>query len=1276
MRLSPLSRSPLLQLSPLLAIACAAVSAGEAGPTLPKGEHPALTQSASGPEVAAVVNAFYAASFNPDELTTRLTAALATYPHNPDLHEVAAGLAGLRGDRDLAELHDLAAALDSGAAAATLHLRGLDPTHDLVVQTVRLLAAQARDPELRAEARQVLLRADRLRGDDTDATLQLSALGTLTRWRLLGAFDNDEGKGFLAKYPPEQAIDVTATSPGMLVPVRWRRIPGVGRLGDIPFEPMMWPNRQAVAYAATFLSVASAQDAVLWVSSAAPLRVFFDGQLALSREALSASDPDNVAVHLHLTPGPHTLLIKSANKGGVWSVAARLTTDDGSVVPGLVQSDEPSSKPTPAPTPQAFPQAFKELATLRGLSGALIENRQYLLGGMTALWSGDPKLAVQQLSAFAANAPNNPMALLALALASNENDEQGKALDLLNDGVSRFGAALPQFLFSRARVYVDKGLYEKAQVDAEAFLRARPHDLAGQLLLARIEGRRSFQVERCRTLTDAVADHPRQGIALRELASCKLDEGRHDDARSLLARARTLAPGNRDTLEAILELERRGFEDAAATRTAEALRRLDPTSTGLLMQSGEVAERGGRLAAARSFYQVASDLSPDNPQPLIRLAELAYRGGDETEATRLWSEAALRDPGNGLLSERLEHLKPTHLGFIERFIPSDEVIAAAVADGKTVAPQEGSHVIFLLDDEITDVHADGSSTRVVTEVNLAVNDQGRDELIQAHLPTAGRVKLLKAYALSKSGERQEAASVRGGLLRFRNFAVGSTVVLQYVHYAPPAHFLPNEYVADWSFQSVAREHRLSRWTLVLPKDRPLHVQITGDVQRRESEAQGNQVHVFEARNVPPLIEEPLSPPIADLHRHVSVSTVAGWEDYVRWERALLSDAFQESTDLGALAQKLTAGAKTPAEKLDRLSAYVAEEVRYQMDYETSIAGVRPHSCRQILERSYGDCKDKAVLLISLGRAVGIKLDFAILRTLPAGQVEREVPNQQFNHAITYVPKQAGFAVPFFVDTTTDGLDVGNLRADDQGALSLVLDPDEKEGFEFIQIPYRTPDQEFSRSEVSLRVGADGKIAGKDRMVLRGEGASAIRRILKNQGYARKLDEQLASYIFPGSTLSGAEAGDPNDLWHPITLTLDVDDSNALQTNEGARRLRLPVLPGLDRLTSLVDRKAPLRIGVPETTDLHVTVALPSQSRVAELPHDFKETPRCLSIERQSRTKGDQIDVRLKMVRTCAEITPAEYPAFRTEVLRALSRMQEQLAFAPAASTSAKIKPKK
>jgi cellulose synthase operon protein C len=1265
-----------LGLTALLAAAFASgcvTATGGTGPALPEGETlSGLPSKASGkapdkaPETDALLAELYGPTFEPVSLKGRIEAALAAHPGDPDLQEAAGFLASLEGDADAAELHMIRAAL-AGGAAPLVYLSSFDADHAVSIQASQILAESSKDPEVRAAARRSLMVAAFFRGDLEALAADRAALGLLSHWHILGAFDNAEGKGFNAKYGPERGIDFMASYPGVLVPIRWRTAqPIPAGYGNVRFDEQVWPNKNAVSYAVNYFSVPNAAAAVLWLSTNAPLKVYVDGKLALSHETVAGGAGDKIGLAIDLAAGPHALLVKSANKtASPWFMSARLVTPDGAPLPGLVEADEPPAGPLAG-------ASFEEIPGVHDIRPGLAPGRAHLLAARMALRAGDPKLAVREAAAFAEEAPDNPLALWALYSAASSNEEQGKALDLLNDGVKRFGDKLPRFYTLRARAYLDKGLLEKAQTDAESFLRLRPHDLGGELLLADVEGKRSFALERCHTLRQAFADHPRERRLMRDLAGCLLDNGQVAKARALLDRARALAPGDDDTLHALVDLERRAYDTEAAAELATLRRSRFPDAPGLWIQEGELAERLGRSRDARDLYVHAEALSPDNPNAYSHLAALAYDRGDTARAIGFWSDASERDPANGLLSERLEHLKPTKLGFIEKLVPTDEAIDAAVADGAKRVPQPGSHTTLLLDDEVTEVHADGSATRVVTTVTRAVNDSGRDQLIQARVPKQGRLKVLKAYAISPSGERQESSSVHAGEIRFRKLTVGSTVVLQYVHYSPAGHFLPNEFIASWKFQGVAQEHVLSRWTLVLPQGRKLHVEIQGAVQHTVTEDEGHTLHRFEARDVPPFIEEPFSPPLHDLLASVSVSTVDGWEDYARWERALLSDAFQESGDLGALAKRLTEGAKTPRERLDKLTSYVAEQIRYQMDYENTVAGVRPHSSRQVMERGYADCKDKAVFLISLAREVGIKVEYALLRTRNVGKLEREVPNQQFNHAITYVPKQEGFPEPFFVDATTNGLDIGNLRDDDQGATSLVLDPVAKDGFEFIDIPFRPSSEEHDKSAIRLTVDKDDKVKLTARIESRGARASSIRRTLKNPAYARKLDEQLAAYLFPTSTLLDASAGDPSDIWQPMWVSLDVDDSNALDVSGVTRRLRLPSQLGLDRIVTLSSRNVPLHLGVPRTEEDHLTIELPRGSKLIELPKDFSEEGKCFSVRRTTKQHAGQLDVDVEVVHSCDEISPREYPDFRAHALRVLSQMEQQVAFAVPAN-GAKVK---
>ena len=59
---------------------------------------------------------------------------------------------------------------------------------------------------------------------------------------------------------------------------------------------------------------------------------------------------------------------------------------------------------------------------------------------------------------------------------------------------------------------------------------------------------------------------------------------------------------------------------------------------------------------------------------------------------------------------------------------------------------------------------------------------------------------------------------------------------------------------------------------------------------------------------------------------------------------------------------------------------------------------------EVIQRHYGDCKDKANLLVAMLRAAGIPANLALLSTGPGRDVDPQLPGiNQFDHAIVYVP---------------------------------------------------------------------------------------------------------------------------------------------------------------------------------------------------------------------------------------------------------------------------------
>jgi cellulose synthase operon protein C len=1249
----------------LSSLGCAAAPNGFAAYPAQEAVH--LSPRQEGPEVDALVTAFYEQAFDSKQLRSQLASVLSKYPQASRAHEVAGYLAMLDADAGAVVDHFVAAASDLDSTLTPLFLWELDQwartaTEDSRVQSLlEALVRQHPVGGIRDRARTHLASLLRARLQVDPARVLTTELGYLSAWNLIGPFDNDQGKGFLTSYPPESKFSVAEEYPGKLLPVRWRKVQA-GPTGAVALDDLLAPKDFALGYLATFVGSDRAGPAELRVTVGEAIEVWWNDALVASEETIDEGTADNLVVPIQLQAGWNKLLLKSCVRKSAWSVAARVTQPDGAAWPGLRTSVEPqtytpvsgATKPVAA---EFLPRAVLELAS---------PARREFLSSRFAAAAGRRKQVLPPLERFSKAAPGNALATYRIALTYWRNDELGKAIDLLNAGAQRY-PDLAGFPLQRARYYRQKKLWDQAFSDLQKASAARgapgaaPARREIRLELAQYYQARSFTLDQCRELSALIAAEPDLANAHIDLAQCYDDLGYAARSEAALRAADALEPGNVLAAQRLLGLLQRRLDYAAALELNARLRALDPFAVSWQMQRANIERRRGERQAARTGYDAVRAQDPDYAPVYERLADLAYEDGRAQEAAALYKQALERNPSSAELAERVAFLEPKTHSFTDTLLPTEEQIDAAVRGGASVQALPGSNTVLLLDHEVSEIENDGSAKRTITRVTRAENQQGVDQLTKVDLPYRGSRKVLRAYALGAQGERQEASSIQDSTVRFRKLDPGSITVLQYTHYQPSGDFLPNHFADTRYFQRLRDQLEKTSWVLVHDKVRKLEVAIKGNVKEARVEQGDRVIRTFSAEHVAPLVDEPLMPPPADVLQQVSVTTLNTWDEYLRWEKALLSDAFRTSPELEALAAKLTRGAATPRDKLDQLFHAVATDIRYQQEYETSIAGVRPHTAPVVLERGYGDCKDKAVLLIQLAKLSGLRLQFAVLRTTRAGQVRRDIPNQQFNHAIVYVPEQPGIDAAFFLDPTTDGLDMGNLRADDQGALALVMDS-EGTGYRFIPIPYQAPELDYETYRLQVKIKSPTEASAVGKLELRGDSAADIRQLLRNPERANKSLQGLAAALFTGATLQHRNAERPEDLWHPLELELELDVSSAIQTQGDSWRLPIPAILPDQRASTLSSRRTPIQFGIFSTTSVQTEVELPEGYRLVKAPAAFDVDHACFAARRRTQVDGRRVKVGFDYTRRCPGISVDDYSEYRKAALNVQKQMRDEIVF--------------
>ncbi len=167
---------------------------------------------------------------------------------------------------------------------------------------------------------------------------------------------------------------------------------------------------------------------------------------------------------------------------------------------------------------------------------------------------------------------------------------------------------------------------------------------------------------------------------------------------------------------------------------------------------------------------------------------------------------------------------------------------------------------------------------------------------------------------------------------------------------------------------------LRRVTLVAPTGRRIHWRWFGGSARdgprpTETLEAGAWRMRFEQRDVAGAVTEPLTPPSVPTLRGLQFSEYTGWNEVARWALAL----FPLDARLPAEVAPVMARLRTipdPAERASQALQWVQTEIRHWA-VAVGECAMRPQLPAVVVERGWGDCKDKALLLAIMLRELAI-----------------------------------------------------------------------------------------------------------------------------------------------------------------------------------------------------------------------------------------------------------------------------------------------------------------
>lgn len=201
----------------------------------------------------------------------------------------------------------------------------------------------------------------------------------------------------------------------------------------------------------------------------------------------------------------------------------------------------------------------------------------------------------------------------------------------------------------------------------------------------------------------------------------------------------------------------------------------------------------------------------------------------------------------------------------------------------------------------------------------------------------------------------------------------------------------------WSVPAGRVQYRVL-WSL----PRKLHIRNHETDIRPETRSAGSYTeYLWHQDKVDELVEDSNTPGWHDPYAIVYLSDFSTWKEVIAWAKPLYQPV-PAGARVNAVVDSIEKTASTPEQKLLAALRFVQEEIRY-LGIEIGVRSHQPNLPETVMERRFGDCKDKSRLLASMLQRMGIEASVALVNTNSGKGLARGLPTPSaFNHAIVHV----------------------------------------------------------------------------------------------------------------------------------------------------------------------------------------------------------------------------------------------------------------------------------
>ncbi|MCD6577907.1 DUF3857 domain-containing protein [bacterium] len=404
---------------------------------------------------------------------------------------------------------------------------------------------------------------------------------------------------------------------------------------------------------------------------------------------------------------------------------------------------------------------------------------------------------------------------------------------------------------------------------------------------------------------------------------------------------------------------------------------------------------------------------------------------------------------------------------------------------------------------------------------------------------------------------------------------------------------------------------------------------------------GNNITLsFTAENVEKIKYEPYMPQVVNVAPRLILSSLKNWKEMSKWAASIAEPNMKITDKVKVKVEELTKDKANLHDKMFAIYRFVTDKVRY---VETNMVGkkggFKPYDADYILDKMYGVCRDKAALLVTMFRSLGIDAYWVL--TNPMTKIDTDMTLNIFNHAIVAIKTDKGYT---FLDPTAEKTDMVFPEMEkDKYALICT-----KEGEDLINTGKF--DANINQILVDMLININKKLVSnvEFKMTATGDVASQFRMMsaMFNDEVKKQLFQSFATQLSKDAVvdLKNSDIIVPDDFKKPVIMKVLFKSKNLLKKTGKYYKFDMGDTNKFSNNSyfNLSERKYPVKIDMGMVTGGNVVIIYPRFLKVDTAPDAYSYKSNIMNITNKVSNKRSKLSIDSKVILSPGIIPVKDY----------------------------------